>query len=90
MAQWSFFDDLMLAAARHEAFLIDLSGEVTIQSAAAGTPLGDDAVVDVVGAVEGIDGEVIFRTVQAPSGRWRVRQVVVPGGDEEMIPWAVP
>ena len=46
-------------------------------------------VVDVITSVEGIDGEVIFRTVPTPSGHWQVMQVIVPGGDEDLLPWSV-
>jgi hypothetical protein len=46
--------------------------------------------MDVIAEVEGIQGVVIFRMVQAPSGNWRVYQVIVEDGDTEMVPWAVP
>lgn len=90
-----FFDDMMLAATQAGALLIDLHGEVTILGsgpapAAAQDPDSPDIVMDVRATVDGIQGTVIFRTVQAPSGRWRVLQVIVPGGDEEWRPWSVP
>jgi hypothetical protein len=87
---WYLFDQVMLAAKEHSALLIDLSGEVKIIDSYASEDIGDLEAVDVVATVEGIDGDVVFRMVQAPSGRWRVYQVIVEGGDEEMIPWAVP
>lgn len=79
------FDDLMLAVAKHDAFLIDLRGNLSILRS---TEMS--GAVDVYTRVENIEDEVIFRMVQAPSGRWRVRQVILPGGDEEQIPWSVP
>jgi hypothetical protein len=84
---WYHFDQLMLIAQRHDAFLIDLSGEVIL----GGVNTGDGTAV-VSADVEGIDGEVEFRLTVFPagSGRWRVHQVVVPGGDEQSIPWSVP
>jgi hypothetical protein len=87
---WYIFDQIMLAAKRHGVLLIDLSGEVKIINSHR-TELEDyGEVVDVISDVEGIQGEVIFRMIQAPSGNWRVYQVIVPGGDLEMVPWAVP
>ena len=87
------FDDMMLAVAKHDAFLIDLRGSISILGSK--TFEFEDSgetiqAVDVSATVANIEGEVIFRTVQAPSGRWRVRQVIVPGGDEELLPWSIP
>ena len=86
-----FFDDLMLAAEKHSAFLVDLRGRESVTGTRpAKTTQGGDAI-DVTATVKGIAGEVVFRTVQVPSsGKWRVLQVILPGGDEGPIPWAVP
>lgn len=87
---WYLFDQIMLSAKKHSALLIDLSGEVKIiDSKTSETDDGDDAV-DVITSVEGIDDDVTFRMVQAPSKRWRVYQVILADGDEEKIPWSVP
>lgn len=72
------------------AFYIDLSGEVTIVDTQTSATEQEEDAIDVITSVEGIEGEVAFRMVQVPSGRWRVYQVIVAGGDEEMIPWTVP
>ncbi len=79
----------MLLVKKHNAFSIDLRGEVTIEQT---KPWADqyNEGVDVLTRVAGIEGTVTFRMVQASSGRWRVRQVIVPGGDEENVPWSVP
>jgi hypothetical protein len=82
---WYAFDQFMLIADRHDAFLIDLSGEVT-----PGEWEGAAGTAEVPAEVEGVDGEVAFRLVHSATGRWRVRQVIVPGGDTESIPWSVP
>lgn len=87
------FDIVMLFAIEHEAFLIDLSGDVTIIESRAYSPEAEDeerTFMDVVTTVENIEGDVIFRMVQAPSGRWRVEQVITEGGDVERIPWSIP
>lgn len=83
---WEFFDRLMLMADRHDAFLIDLSGRLSIN----GESPNAGEYTDLIADVEGIEGDVIFRMAQAPSGRWRVHQVIAPGGDEQSVPWSVP
>jgi hypothetical protein len=81
------FDQVMLAAEQHDAFLIDLRGNIEV----AQIKIDPNATeVNVPAMVEGIEGEVIFRLVKSPSERWRVQQVIVPGGDEEAMPWSVP
>ncbi|MFV1962427.1 MAG: hypothetical protein ACC658_11415, partial [Acidimicrobiia bacterium] len=82
--RWYIFDRVMMIADRNDAYLVDLSGNVTPGNESS---VGDDA--EVVSVVEGIEGEVRFRLTQSPSGRWRVHQVIVPGGDEDIIPWSV-
>ncbi|NOY57050.1 MAG: hypothetical protein GXP34_13845 [Actinobacteria bacterium] len=83
--RWYLFSEVMMIADRNDAYLIDLSGDVTPGDE---TQVGDD--IEVSSVVAGIDGEVRFRLAQSPSGRWRVLQVIVPGGDETAIPWSVP
>jgi hypothetical protein len=81
------FDRLMMEAKEYSAFLVDLSRRVAIMDTIQSS---DDHHVDVITSVEGIDGNVVFRTIKMPSGRWRVLQVIVPDGDENQIPWSVP
>lgn len=78
---WYIFDRVMLMADRNDAFLVDLSGEVALESA------GPD---EVRATVPGIDGDVTISLTKSTTGRWRVRQVLVPGGNADDIPWAVP
>ena len=77
---WHLFDRLMMLAARNDAFLIDLGGEVSFDD--------EDDTSEVIATVAGIAGEVIFRMTESPSGRWRVHQIVTPGGDTNTIPWS--
>jgi len=82
---WYFFDQIMLIADANNGLLIDLSGNAKVQS--------DNAsgnVATVVTEVDGIEGDVVFRLEATPTGRWRVKQVIVPGGDPELLPWSVP
>lgn len=95
------FDSIMLFAEEQDAFLVDLRGDVQILRTEDNTiPAYDDPeadsedetplpVVDVIASVEGIEGEVTFRMVPTPSNRWQVMQVIVPGGDEKMLPWSI-
>ena len=83
---WEFFDRLMLMADRHDAFLINLGGRVSIT----GERPSAGEYTDLIAEVEGIQGDVTFRMAQAPSGRWRVHQVIAPGGDGQSVPWSVP
>jgi hypothetical protein len=83
------FDEVMLAANHHDAFLIDLHGDLHILSSKESTTADGEACVNVVASVGNLES-ITFRMIQAPSGRWRVLQVIVPGGDEEQIPWSVP
>lgn len=83
------FDDIMLAAAEFDAFLIDLRGGVTITGSQPGEIEQVGPTVDVTAEVEGV-GTVVFRMVRSVSGRWRVWAVVAPGGDRETPLWSVP
>jgi hypothetical protein len=87
---WYLFDQIMLSAKENSALLIDLSREVKITDSKKSETNDDDDAVDVITTVDGLDEVVIFRMVQAPSGNWRVYQVIATGGDEDMIPWSVP
>jgi hypothetical protein len=87
---WYIIDQIMPAAKKHDALFIDLSGEVKILDSRITEFEDYDQVVDVVCDVEGIQGEVVFRMIQAPSGNRRVYQVIVTEGDGDMVPWAVP
>ena len=84
------FDEIMLAAQNHDLLLVDLSGTTKIK----GTEPARDTVgrpaTDVSVSSSQYEGELIFRTVQAPSEKWRVYQVFLPGGNEEYVPWATP
>ncbi len=80
------FDSIMLAAKQHSVFLIDLGGNMSILNS---EPSGEGLGVDIHANIDGIDGTVIFRTEQSPSGRWRIQQVIVPGGNEDLVPWSI-
>lgn len=86
--QWYLFDQIMVIADSNDAFLIDLSDTVRIDAV---EPMEDTVdTVHVSATVEGIEGEVVFVTTALIPNRWRIHQVIVPGGDKELYPWAVP
>lgn len=87
---YAWFDPMMVAAKEKDAILIDLSGKVEISDSEDSRTQGGERARDVIAEVEGIDREVVFKMVEAPSGRWRVYQVIAPGGNEEIRPWAAP
>jgi hypothetical protein len=87
---WYIFDVLMLVGYEQKALLFDFTGKLTILETEDSVTYLDEDAVDVITEVGGIEGEVVFRMVQAPSGKWRVFQVILPGGDEDIAPWAVP
>lgn len=83
-----FFDDLMMAADEHDAFIVDLRGAVEFGESTPGETRTGKATVDIAAEVEDV-GEVTFRMIQSVSGRWRVLSVVPPGGDPDQPLWAV-
>ena len=88
---WAFFDEAMGIARRHDAFVIDLRGSVRIVDESPGPDVdAGKPSVDIVARARGLDGDLVFRMVQAPSGDWRVHQVIMEGGDTGRVPWAVP
>lgn len=84
------FDQFMLAARKHSAFIIDLTGPVEILSSEPSVTRQDDPAIDVTVRIESTEEEVVFRMVQSPSGRWRVYKVFVPGGEDGLPPWGIP
>lgn len=81
------FDQFMLAARKHSAFLIDLTGPVEILSSEPSVTRQGDPAVDVMARIQSIEDQVVFRMVQSPSGRWRVYKVFVPGRGDGLPPW---
>jgi hypothetical protein len=84
------FDQFMLAARKHSAFIIDLTGPIEILSSESSETRRDESAVDVSVKVEQTQETVVFRMVQAPSGRWRVYMVFYPGGEDGWPPWGIP
>ncbi len=82
---WWFFDQVMLIADENDAFLIDLSGNLTIRSEEI---TYDTAIVSA--EVSGIAGEVEFHLWESATGRWQIEQVFVPESDEGPISWPAP
>jgi len=83
------FDEIMLAAQNHDLLLVDLSGTTKIKGTEPARDTVGHPATDVSVSSSQYEGDLIFRTVQAPSGRWRVYQVFLPGGNEDFVPWAI-
>ncbi len=83
------FDELMLAAQTHDLLLVDLGGKLTVQSTQEARDTVGNPATDVIIQSSRYDEPLVFRMVQAPSGKWRVYQVIIPGGNEDYVPWAV-
>jgi hypothetical protein len=85
-----YFDIVMNAAKQHGVLPIDLTHVVTVLEVKPAQTNDEYTFVDVTAKTETVEGVVTFRMIQGPSGRWRVLQVIVPGGDERDIPWSIP
>jgi hypothetical protein len=83
------FDEYMRIAKKHNVLWLNIIGNFRILKEEE-FERKDRTFVDVTVEVEGQPGEIIFRTTQVYSKRWRVYQVILPGGNEELLPWAVP
>lgn len=75
---WYTFDRLMLRAAEFDDFLIDLRGELEILRSEDSLTGDGRQAVDIIAAVDGVQGEVIFRTVLEADDRWRIYLVSAP------------
>jgi len=84
------FDEIMLAAKKYDLLWVDLSGATKIQEKKPARDTVGNPATDVIVVSSQYDEELVFRTVQAPSGKWRVYQVFLPGGSEDFVPWAIP
>jgi hypothetical protein len=82
---WYLFDQIMLHAADQDDLLIDLRGSLDILRSEESVTGDGTQAVDVIADVEGVDGEVVFRTVTDGDGRWRVFLVSAP--DEGIDSW---
>ena len=76
------FDALMLAADRHDAFLVDLSGPVRITGEAM-----EDGGATLTLEGEDLDGPVTLWMSDRPSGDWRVLEVAVGDLEEPETTW---
>jgi hypothetical protein len=82
------YDQIMMAADGQHP--IDLRGPLMITQAHAPESVNNGEVITITALLPDTNAEVIFRLKQSSDGRWRILQVVVPGGDVEDYPWAVP
>lgn len=84
------FDEIMLGAEKLGLLWVDLSGTTKIRTSSPARDIVGNPAMDVFVASSLYDEELVFRTVQAPSEKWRVFQVILPDGNEVLAPWAIP
>lgn len=81
------FDEVMVLAEANDAFVIDLRGVSLNDAEPEAFEQADLSGYSIEGRLA--DGSpVTFILAQSPSGRWRVHQVIVPGGDVDILPWS--
>ncbi len=80
--EWWLFDQVMLIADRNSAYLIDLSGDVTIKNEGLE---GDIAIV--MAEVAGVEGDVEFQLRESGTGRWQIESVSAPGAGGGRVTW---
>jgi hypothetical protein len=84
----------MNGASRHGMLPIDIDGlpadlsqqNVPVLGTKTQTTTGD---IDFAVALKNYNGPVVFRMGLAKSGRWRLLQIIPPGGDEKSIPFGL-
>lgn len=88
------FANILNVGADHHLLPLDLSGLPDDLSPAALAQLGA-APRPIPGGVEialplpAYPQPVAFRLERSPLGKWRVRQIIPPGGDETSLPWGL-
>ena len=82
------FDQIMLAASAQ--YLIDLNRSITILETKIKTSKEGEDTAIVTAVFNESKSKVTFHLRQSLSGRWRVLQVILLGGDESIFPWAAP
>ncbi len=88
------FAAAMAGAGRRGMLPVDIDGlpadlsqqNVPVLGAKTQTTAGD---VDFAVALKNYSGPVVFRMRLAKSGRWRLLQIIPPGGDEKSIPFGL-
>jgi hypothetical protein len=80
------FDQIMVAA--DGQYLIDLRQEIALRETRLRELANGEKTAIVTAQAEGTSGELFFRLRLSPARRWRVLQVVTPGGNENSYPWA--
>ena len=76
---WYLFDQIMLYAAHEDDLLIDLRGDLEILRSEESETRDGVRAMDVIAAVDGVSGEVVFRVVADRDSRWRVYLVSASG-----------
>jgi hypothetical protein len=86
------FAHLMTVAQRRTWLPLDLDGlpaDLSTSKVPAPGARRDtaDGRVEITVALKAYPAPVIFRLETSPLSKWRVRQAIVPGSDDNAIPW---
>lgn len=85
-AGWYTFDHFMRQATRQTALRVGFIGAADLGTPAPATTENGLEVMDVPARTA--EGEpILFRTIQAPSGKWRVLSVLKPREDQPALVW---
>ena len=88
------FAHMMSVAGQHDILPLDLTGlpedltraNVPALGASAQSP---DGRVEIAISLKNYPAPVTFRLEKSPHGKWRLRQIIPPGGDEKSIPFGL-
>lgn len=88
------FAHVMTFAKSHDLLPLDLAGLPDDLSPAGLPELGtlirtDERHAELTVPLKAYAQPVVFRLETSPLGKWRVRQVIPPGGDEASLPWGL-
>lgn len=88
------FANIMQVAKRHGLMPLDIAGLPDDLSPASVPSLGRraetrDGVTEIAMPLRAYREPVVFRLVRARTGRWRLKQVLPPGGDPASVPFGL-
>jgi hypothetical protein len=86
------FASFMQGARRRNILPLDVTGFAPLLTAPPmhkAAPQRADGSVDIAVDLPSYPRPVIFRLERSPLGRWRVRQIIPPGGDETSLPFGI-
>ena len=89
------FAHMMNIAAAHALLPLDVTGWVDDPPAGDKPPAGAVAfptgtAADILVRLKAYPESVQFKLEISPLGKWRIRQIILPGGNDKTLPWGLP